>query len=484
MAQSAAKTSTVSMGHHPMQLSTGHAGLQPQTLLVNQMGQTFVLAPVSSLQSGAAAQQSPSPFYAAHQPQGQQLWLTSNGDVMSVNVQGSAPMQLVGTSGMGQVIQFTAPPSQPHGGHQGYFITQSGGGPVFPASSASSVAHTAATTSLVQFSVPAAPLSSLTSSTAQHPTLALPAFSAFHAPSKRSHSSAVVLAGQSTPVKPLGAAQVQPRVGQQLSLPHGVRRRQSSSSSSSASSSSSFSSSSPLFSASSTSRLSSDEVDALDALSSTKLLHSPSRRQRDEGDGQTQRIDGMSSSRLLTHISKKPSYVLPFTVHRSQLPGHFESSPASSAPPSLVCPPSPSLDPSQTVTVNIRVMGGPDESDLYFVAADLSQLIHSRKSNIAKAVSVFTDSERARCSVICPRSNQTQSTHILTVLTMDGVRRLLQSSRAAIALPFLAWINAQVHDIIQAGRTDNRRGDNREQRSASSERGQEDEVKVKKARKE
>jgi len=98
--------------------------------------------------------------------------------------------------------------------------------------------------------------------------------------------------------------------------------------------------------------------------------------------------------------------------------------------------------------------------DLYFVAADLSQLIHSRKSNIAKAVSVFSDSERARCSVICPRSNQTQSTHILTVLTMDGVRRLLQSSRAAIALPFLAWINQQVEDIVQQpNRAGKKRGD-------------------------
>jgi len=87
-------------------------------------------------------------------------------------------------------------------------------------------------------------------------------------------------------------------------------------------------------------------------------------------------------------------------------------------------------------------------SDLYFVAADISQLIHSRKSNIAKAVSVFSDAERARCSVVCPRSNQTQSTHILTVLTMAGVRRLLSSSRAAIALPFLAWLTEQVEKAL------------------------------------
>ena len=100
------------------------------------------------------------------------------------------------------------------------------------------------------------------------------------------------------------------------------------------------------------------------------------------------------------------------------------------------------------VTVNIRVMGGPALSDLYFVAADISQLIHSRKSNIAKAVSVFTDEERARCSVVCPRSNNTQSTHILTVLTMAGVRRLLHSSRSTIALPLLAWLQDKVDHIV------------------------------------
>ena len=163
------------------------------------------------------------------------------------------------------------------------------------------------------------------------------------------------------------------------------------------------------------------------------------------------RIDGLSSSRLLTHINKKPSHVLPFVIHRSQLPHNFDHlvhSASAAAQPSTPAPHNAALTGADMVTVNIRVMGGPSLSELYFVAADISQLIHSRKSNIAKAVSVFTDDERARCSVVCPRSNNTQSTHILTVLTMAGVKRLLHSSRSTIALPLLAWLQDKVDHII------------------------------------
>ena len=187
-----------------------------------------------------------------------------------------------------------------------------------------------------------------------------------------------------------------------------------------------------------------------------QLLHAaPSlpRTSSDSGGEQSTspRIDGLSSSRLLTHINKKPSHVLPFVIHRSQLPHNFDhlvNAASSSAQPSTSTHQSAAAGSGDMVTVNIRVMGGPALDDLYFVAADISQLIHSRKSNIAKAVSVFTDDERARCSVVCPRSNNTQSTHILTVLTMAGVKRLLHSSRSTIALPLLAWLQDKVDQIV------------------------------------
>ena len=486
---------------------------QPQqTFLVNQMGQTFILSPVapfshhshpSTLQSSLVQASTQAPLqqllphshlsHSSSAPSAsQQVWL-SGGDVMAWN---GAPVQLMS----GQFLQVNGPPSQsqshPFQASPLMFVGHpngGGGGGGYSTMGGSSLAVcTSAGPSLVQ-GVPAAPTSSLSPlspspALLQSPvTVALPAFSAFHTPSRRSDSSsspALVVAA--TPPVPQPPQTNLPNSTK--SHPQVARRRPSSSSASSSSSSSSSSStcSSP--------RLSMDEVDAVSALSASTFVPttSMSRRRFVDEDSQAapQRIDGMSSSRLLTHISKKPSYVLPFTVHRSQLPGHFENSPASSSPSSIASS-SPSSDSSGTVTVNIRVMGGPSVSDLFFVAADLSQLIHSRKSNIAKAVSVFSDSERARCSVICPRSNQTQSTHILTVLTMDGVRRLLQSSRAAIALPFLAWINQQVQDIVsQTGKAGKRRGDRDlpqegvEESEAPSHRGQEQEGKAKKARKE
>ena len=192
------------------------------------------------------------------------------------------------------------------------------------------------------------------------------------------------------------------------------------------------------------------------------------------------RIDGLSSSRLLTHINKKPSHVLPFIIHRSQLPHNFDhlvnsatSSSSSTAQPSTPTHQQSSAPPSGSdmVTVNIRVMGGPALSELYFVAADISQLIHSRKSNIAKAVSVFTDDERARCSVVCPRSNNTQSTHILTVLTMAGVKRLLHSSRSTIALPLLAWLQEKVNHIVAQDTSSRSQSQPQQQRPAQAASG-------------
>lgn len=49
--------------------------------------------------------------------------------------------------------------------------------------------------------------------------------------------------------------------------------------------------------------------------------------------------------------------------------------------------------------------------------------------------------------VLCVRGNGTVSTHILTVLTVDGVRRLLSASRSPLAPQVLEWLDKTVDEI-------------------------------------
>lgn len=53
--------------------------------------------------------------------------------------------------------------------------------------------------------------------------------------------------------------------------------------------------------------------------------------------------------------------------------------------------------------------------------------------------------------VICPRSNNTISTHMLTVLSVAGVQRLLTGTRSPLAPHVLKWIMGQVEAICAAG---------------------------------
>ena len=71
--------------------------------------------------------------------------------------------------------------------------------------------------------------------------------------------------------------------------------------------------------------------------------------------------------------------------------------------------------------------------EIVFVAKDLCTLIHSRKGNVAKSIGVFAEWEKARMAVLCPRSNDSVSTHILTVVSMAGMYRLLNASRSPLA---------------------------------------------------
>jgi hypothetical protein len=62
--------------------------------------------------------------------------------------------------------------------------------------------------------------------------------------------------------------------------------------------------------------------------------------------------------------------------------------------------------------------------------------------------------------VLCPRSNGTLSTHSLTVLSVDGVKRLLTASRSPLAPHLLKWMLGQVELIVELGeRGDEKVGD-------------------------
>jgi len=112
-------------------------------------------------------------------------------------------------------------------------------------------------------------------------------------------------------------------------------------------------------------------------------------------------------------------------------------------------------DREKLVTVPVRIMGSGEINNLYFVAKDVCLLIHTRKGNVAKSIGQFNENEKARMPVLCPRSNGTVSTHILTVLSIKGVKRLLTSSRSSRAPHVLKWIMGQVEHICGAGSTDN-----------------------------
>ena len=49
--------------------------------------------------------------------------------------------------------------------------------------------------------------------------------------------------------------------------------------------------------------------------------------------------------------------------------------------------------------------------------------------------------------VLCVRGNGTVSTHILTVLSVEGVRRLLSASRSPLAPQVLQWLSKQVEEL-------------------------------------
>ena len=139
--------------------------------------------------------------------------------------------------------------------------------------------------------------------------------------------------------------------------------------------------------------------------------------------------------RLITTLSKRPFRVLLVDVQRQYTMSKKETRRMTRE------------EKERLVSVPLRIMGTANRNNLYFVAKDVCILIHTRKGNVAKSIGQFSEKQKARMPVLCVRSNGTVSTHILTVLTVEGVQRLLGASRSMLAPQVLTWILQQV-DVI------------------------------------
>ena len=109
------------------------------------------------------------------------------------------------------------------------------------------------------------------------------------------------------------------------------------------------------------------------------------------------------------------------------------------------------LSPAETqrlIRVGVRFLSnGLGEQELYVVAKDICLLLHTRKGNVAKSIGQFSGDEKCRMAVICPRSDGTVSTHVLTVLSVGGVKRLLDSSRSGVVDNIRQWFFHQLVDM-------------------------------------
>ena len=118
-------------------------------------------------------------------------------------------------------------------------------------------------------------------------------------------------------------------------------------------------------------------------------------------------------------MSKWPLLTLPFTVEQQYTMPRRQAAAL------------PSSQRHASTAFHLRVMGNSPSpsSPLYFVATDLCLLLGVRKGNVAKTIGQYLEHEKARMNVVCQRKSGITSTQLLTVLTIQGARRLLCSSR-------------------------------------------------------
>ena len=195
-----------------------------------------------------------------------------------------------------------------------------------------------------------------------------------------------------------------------------------------------------------------DEVEeAADGGFAVQEVNGSGMAEDDDDDDDTGAADDDDSPRtqckpcpLVESINKKPLKVLYVNVQRQYTVSKKETVRMSKE------------DKERLVPVHVRIMGTPARGELYFVAKDVCLLIHTRKGNVAKSIGQFREDEKVRMSVVCPRSNGTVSTHILTALTVKGVKRLLTTSRSPLASHVLKWIMKQV-DVIMTEYTEEKK---------------------------
>ena len=235
----------------------------------------------------------------------------------------------------------------------------------------------------------------------------LPTFSSLYPPASSSHQ----------PTSPVYAADAVLSPPSSRSDALGLQQQHSSSSSSSTSSASSSPVSSP------PAAPSSSRVRAV----RSSVFSSSSSSGRGDRDSGVDRERFCKPSRLITVYPSKPFLITPVHLERIYVTSRKAAECMSDE------------EKAELATITVRWMGKPTAEELFLVATDVCALINIRKSNTAKTVAQFADGEKVSMPVHCS-SGKGSSTHILTVLTLAGVRRLLTTSRSVLATSLLDYL--------------------------------------------
>lgn len=147
---------------------------------------------------------------------------------------------------------------------------------------------------------------------------------------------------------------------------------------------------------------------------------------------------------LLTHLPPTPLKIYYYTLPKEYTLSKRETLALTNS------------EKSSEVQIPVRIMGLPATdnyypSSLYFVTKDICALLHIRKGNVAKTVAQFGIGEKACMSVECIRNNGTKSTHVLTVLTIDGLKRLLSTSRSNLVNEAIQFLNSILNELCGKG---------------------------------